>query len=380
MDLYSKIAIAEIFSIVVLAIVIYGFEIDGVKKVVASLDDKDELSRIFSSIFFSRITLFVASLSITPIVYLVYGYEVLLLTCFWLFVPLSYVFQNTYFFLAAEKNHPIAALNIVSRFLAVALILLFVKTVEESFYAPVIIGACYLIGAITTFFFLLYSFQIKVKWVGLRECFLNLNDSFHVFLSNASVLLYRDINVIILSLVIRDASVISSYSLAEKFVKCFQAVFRPVSQYFFPKVVSSIRGSTKPDMFTFLKILKSVRIQILCFFAMLFLLFMFDFVVSYSDKYYAYINSYMFSTQLFFIMSFSILFGIPNFMLGSVGLNVLGYKRYFAGAVLATGLINLTVCYMLSTFFGAIGAAISFVLAEVVLMILVFMAYFRNVK
>lgn len=380
-DLYSKIAIAEIVSIVALAIVIFGFEINGVKKIVDVLGDNELCSTIFSEIFFSRLFLFIIALALLPIVYFIYGFDIFVLTSFWMLIPLSYIVQNSYFFLAVQSNAFLALFNILSRLLTLAMVYGFVKTASDGFYAPAIIGICYLLGAIVTFIYLIKKFKIKLKLINLSECKECLSDSFQIFLSNASVLLYRDLNVVFLSLVVRDPTVISSYSLAEKFVKSFQAVFRPISQYFFPQVVVALQAFNTPDKKAFSVILSSVYIQLGIFTAMLISLILFAlFFSQYFECVSNLISSYKTTVQIFILMAFSIFFGIPNFMLGSIGLNILRRKEYLTIVVFAVGVFNVIICMLLSTYFGAWGAAISFSLAELVLVLLVCLPYVRNHK
>ena len=69
------------------------------------------------------------------------------------------------------------------------------------------------------------------------------------------------------------------------------------------------------------------------------------------------------------------LFGLANFMLGSAGLNFMKDQSYYLGAILVTGVISLIACFALSGIFGAVGAAIAFVGAEFILLLLVISRY-----
>jgi O-antigen/teichoic acid export membrane protein len=79
-------------------------------------------------------------------------------------------------------------------------------------------------------------------------------------------------------------------------------------------------------------------------------------------------------------MSLVALLGIPNFMLGWAGLNVLGAQRYLFGAILATGLLSLASCVVLVSQFGENGAAFCFVFAETILFCFVIKAYLFKAK
>lgn len=366
--LYSKIVIAEIFSIVVLTIVIYGFEIDGVKKVIDAQNNKDGLTVIFSEIFFSRLVLFLASLIVLPIAYFFYGREVFWLVFSWLLVPLSYILQNSYFFLAMQDNFYPACINIANRFFAVSLVYIFVDTARSGYYAPLLIGACYLFGGVANLIYLMKKFRIRLRLIKVVDCVSMLSGSIKIFLSNISVLMLKDLNVFFLSLVTRNPEVITTYSLAEKLVKSFQAIFRPINQFYFPKVALLMRGIEKPNKKAFLNMLRFICVQVTFFLVVLLILFLgYNVFLRYFESIVAEYYTYKATLYLFFIMSFSIIFGIGNFMLGSIGLNLLRQQGYFAISVVVAGAFNMALCIGLSSGYGAIGAAVSFVIAEIVL-------------
>jgi O-antigen/teichoic acid export membrane protein len=81
------------------------------------------------------------------------------------------------------------------------------------------------------------------------------------------------------------------------------------------------------------------------------------------------------SINLISIMIFSIFFGVLNFMYGTLGLNHLGQKRYFAMSIFLTGLISLVLLIVLTKYFSINGTAINFVLSELILLIFILHKY-----
>jgi PST family polysaccharide transporter len=81
--------------------------------------------------------------------------------------------------------------------------------------------------------------------------------------------------------------------------------------------------------------------------------------------------------NLITIMSFAILFGIANFMFGTVGLNTLGFHRYYALAISAAGVVSFLTSVTLSYFFSDVGASVSFVMGEVLLFTFFYSKYRR---
>ncbi|HTF96229.1 MAG TPA: oligosaccharide flippase family protein [Cellvibrio sp.] len=375
-ELFSKLVIAEIISVIILTIIIYGYEIDGVKRIAAIQQNFQQLSIVFNEILIARFLLFFLSLISLPLLFIFYDTETFLFILSWLLIPFSYILQNSYFFLAVQDNFLPAIFNIASRVIALLATFLLIKTSAEGIYAPLVIGVSYLCGSIATVIYLAGKYHIKPERVNISKCCASLAENFHIFLSNASVLLYRDLNVLILSLTVKDPSIISSYSIAEKFVKSLQAVCRPLSQFYFSKVVLQLKDYLEPNKSTFLIILRSTFPQLAIFSLLLIAVA----IANQINRTYQIIplehNTPLIA--IFLLMTTSVFFGISNFMFGSVGLNILGKRKYFALCVLLVGIANLIICTLLSFYLEAWGAAISFILAEVFLFILVSLIYFRK--
>ncbi len=75
------------------------------------------------------------------------------------------------------------------------------------------------------------------------------------------------------------------------------------------------------------------------------------------------------------IMSISILVGIGNFMFGSVGLSIKGFKKEFSVMTGVAGCISIALAFIFSCFLAEKGAAMAYVSAELILLILVLKFY-----
>ena len=74
-------------------------------------------------------------------------------------------------------------------------------------------------------------------------------------------------------------------------------------------------------------------------------------------------------------MNLAVFFGISNFMFGSAGLNFLSERKYFFKSIFLVGMLSVIITLSLTFFIGVFGAAISFVLSEVMLLILIIKKY-----
>jgi len=198
-----------------------------------------------------------------------------------------------------------------------------------------------------------------------------------ILFGNLSVLLYRDLNVLILGAVGAGPVSVSTYSLAEKLIKMLQATMRPITQFFFPRLLRRLSGVAAPNITAARLIMRYTTVQLgLMFFVIIGLAVSITLFWWFTPI----IRDYPDGERIVIlgaVMVTSVFLGIMNFMFGSAGLNYLNARKYFFYAILATGLINVIVCVVLTRWLGAFGAAMAFAFAEAPLLIMVLWKYRR---
>jgi O-antigen/teichoic acid export membrane protein len=380
-DLYAQVALSEALSIVLLTVVLYSFEIDGVGQVVGLTPEKDhdQLSKAFSAILYLRMILFAVAAPPILLGALVLDSGLLLLTLCWMLVPLSYALQSSWLFLGLERNAPVALFTVVSRASAVALIFLLVKTPSDYARVPLVIGLAYLAGAVAS---LLYARQqlglrfVAVPRATLKQMFWSGKE---IFAGNLSGILFRDVNVIVLGVLGAPGVAVASYSMAEKIVKAMQASMRPLNQLFFPEALRISRAAEPPapSAAVLRQLLKITWPQlatlagIWVFLAAGYLAF--GSAIPWLQR----IENLDHVAALVSFLSLVAFFGTANFTLGWAGLVALREQRYLFGAILTTGLLSLATCFVLVSLLGERGAAISSVLAETLFLGFIVRRYLR---
>lgn len=378
-DHYSRIAVTESVMLVLLSLTVYSFDVEGIS-LVAGLNlttESERISEIFSEILLARLALFALSGIALVIIAPFMSSTTVLLLSGWILFPLSYTLQSTWFFQAIERNIAPAVVILITRFACIFLIKLIIVSPADFYLAPVIISGCYAMGGAVLLGYIISMYRVRVRWVPLAAISRALNRGKEIFLGNVSVVLYRGSNVVILSTFSAGAAVVT-YSLAEKAIKVFQAGATPLNQQFFPRVIRALQSMRTPDSDAFRAILRYTipQMGLLLLGGMILATGLFLF----RDLLPARIHTPIVNDTLtlVIIMAGTVFFGVANFMFGTSGLNYLGKRAYFAKAILATGVMNVVVCSLLSNFFAAKGAAFSFLLAEVFLFALVTRAYFRE--
>lgn len=378
--LYSQIVISEAIMFIIYAIVLYSFEIDGVSRAIKYNDEnlKNKLSRLFTHVLLIRLIIFSVCISILFIFSFFMPKDYFVLLLLWLMFPLSFIFQNSYFYIGTENNTPLAIIILTFRILCVCLIFYFVDINSPAYIVPLTIGGTYLSGGLLSFLYLIFTKKIKITRISFSYLKKLIIDGKEIFLGNISILMFKDLNVIVIGLFTFNPSAISAYSIAEKIIKSIQATTRPLNQFYFPIAVRLIQSTKRPNIESFKKIFSVTLIQLLVLFLIfcainLVMIFFSDdliFIKSY--------NNFDLVTNLCLIMIVSVFFGVSNFMFGSVGLNNLGEKKYMASSIFITGILTIVMLFILVNLMNVYGASISFVLSEVILFSLISYKYFKK--
>lgn len=375
---YSRLAMAEALTVIVNVIVLYSFEIDGPSKVIKiiSIGERGDIAKIFSSIFYVRVILFLlVIIFLLPSAWLFVDSDFAILLALWMAIPLSIALQPNWLFQALEKNQFFAFVFVVSRVISMVLIFSYVSNAEDILLVPIFIGVCHLFCALFTLLYVNFFLGFKLRRVPLEMLLFGIKNGYQIFFGNLAVTLYRDLNILVLGMVGAGATVMSAYSLAEKIIKGLQVTMRPLNQFFFPKALKRLTQNLDDGSQGVEKLWPLLYPQLLALFVLVLILV--------SSWYYAVHNSvkinYWSNSELVLILSLIMLpatfFGIANFMFGVAGLNFMGYQKYMLNILLLTGILSIFVVCILSSYFGAVGAAVTFSFSEVLLFSLIILKY-----
>ena len=379
---YAELVLAENISFLVLAVVVYSFDVVGVANLAAlkAENNLDKISQLFSVILYLRLFLwFTATLVALAFHHLVF-HGAWLVMALWTLVPLAYILQSTWLFQGFERNVPPAIIAVVSRSACVALILWLVGDPSDKLMVPVIIGGFYLAGGVASLGYGIFGLGVRLRPVKYNQLWPMLYDGKEIFLGNISISLSRDFNVLILGLVGIPAHALSAYSISEKVTKCVQAVARPLNQLFFPKTVRAIKDDKKPSRAVARKILRHTLPQ-LSLLGLTLAALLGGYI--WASRYTTYMTKFSRIEEIqsyLLIMIPSVFFGIFNFMFGSVGLNYLNCRTYFFRAVLFTGIVFSFLCFVLAHWLGAYAAAFCYFGSEALIAFLIAQRFVFNFK
>lgn len=379
-SVYAQLALAEALSLLVLAVVIFSFEIVGISELVKFRErsDRDAINELFSSVFYIRLALFIAAAPFAILFYVLILGNSAVIIALWLLVPLAYIFQSAWLYQGFEENLPLAAFTLLSRVGSLGLVFLMVGNSGDAYLVPTIVGGAYLLGGLAAFGYAMKRHGLRLRRIAVARLMSVAVDGKEIFLTNVAVSVQRDLNVLILGVVGIPAQSIAAYSIAEKFTKSVQAIARPLNQLFFPKTIRAIRNETQPSTRVARIIARHTAPQIvLVVLALIGLAATYFALTNFTqiqipfenvDEIIVYIS----------IMAPTIVFGIASYMFGSVGLNYLGGRRHFLNIILITGVLSALSCFVLTYWIGAYAAAITYAAAEIATMAAVVARYVRR--
>ena len=110
--------------------------------------------------------------------------------------------------------------------------------------------------------YLIFNYKLKLSKLTFTDLKKLLIDGKEIFLGNISVLLFKDLNILIIKLITNSDIAISSYSISEKIIKSIQATTRPLNQFFFPKSLRLIKNIKRPNIKSFMILGKPTIIQL----------------------------------------------------------------------------------------------------------------------
>lgn len=363
-----------------LTVSLYSFDLDAIGSVVGKdpQTHKNEVSAAFSEVLYARLVVFfIAALGLVGAVAAI-DTTLLRYLWGWILYVLSQVVVSAWLYQGIQRNWITAWPIVASRLLALGAIVWLINPGSDAAVASAIIGIVSLVSSLLLVCFASIRLGIGLRRVTPARIALLLRRGWTVFLGSASVFFYRDANVLVLGGVHSDPSAIAAYSIAEKIVKGFQAAARPVNQLFLPKAIAALKPYSHPQRAAMARVMRLLRPQLLLVgagmllaYALLAGLFLINPALGASLG----ISQ---GAALVVVMSPAVIFGVANFMLGSVGLNNLAASRYLFLCIAAIGLLNLAGCVALALSMGVMGAAMAFLLSEVALLALVLRPYLRD--
>jgi PST family polysaccharide transporter len=342
----------------------YGYSISGVQRIAQNQSDLNKRSEITKNIFTVQILIMIGCIILLIAIINLFSalkeFEHVFYYSF-LMVPAN-ILIALWFYLGIEKVYYINYITLCSKMVYVVFIFIFIQTEFDFYLVPLIYGLSLLFGGFVSLFILIRTFQITFKKhipFYIREY---LKEDRSLFVSNIFINLYRNSNIIILNF-FAGSDIVGIYSAGERIIKAIQGVFTPLTQVLYP-YISRIRIKSEQRSKSVIKIMM-IWMGILSFLVSVILFWGASKVTAIFLG-----ESFKATEPILQITSFVIFIGMFNYILGIIYMTNFGMKATFSRSVIITGLLNIVICAILSFYYQALGAAVTFMLAEIILFVI----------
>lgn len=360
---FSVIVITESVALIILTIVLYGFDIIAIEKATLLIKKNKEyqISKLHYNVVQLRfLLLFTSLIFLLPIAYL-YNKEIGLVYLSWVLFISGHILHSSWFFQVKNKNLYPSIITLLSRLLFLIAILTLINNELDYKLSVLLIGCSYFFSGTGCMLYSILLLKKRPRLVSKKSGIQLLLSGKEVVTGNLFVTLFRGSNTLILSFFANDLAV-SIYALAEKIIKGIQAMVRPINELMYPIFLRAT--NIDMDRKSYLKILMKFSAPQLIFsiINITLLILLFDIIAKAIN-----VGDSKQLLTLILIMSPAVLFGIMNSMFGSAGLNYIGKKAEFARMIIITGIITFVLSIGLIFLYKQHGAATSYLLGELLL-------------
>ena len=212
----------------------YGFTITTTKDVSINRNSKEELSRIFTSVYIIKTVLLILSFIVLLIVVFSsekfrHDYPVYLLS---FGIVIGQFLFPVWFFQGIEQMKYITLINVLSKVIFTALVFIFVKSDSDFLFVPAFNSLGYILGGILSIYIIFKKFNIKFDF-DINHLKKTFKEGFFIFFSiSSSSLIYTSPSFLI-GLFLGNQQV-AYYISAEKVINAIKSILGVINQSFYP--------------------------------------------------------------------------------------------------------------------------------------------------
>lgn len=355
---FGRISFAMALGAYLQIVVDYGFNLTATSNVALNRADYSEVCRIYSAVMHVKISLLLLMFAILWLLLLL-PLDIFLDSDIFFYAFLSVLgnaFIPIWLFQGLEKMQYITGLTFVGKAFFAISVFLFVQDSSDYVLVPALAGVGAIISGVIAVTVVRCFLNVDFIFVSFTEFKGFIADGWFVFLSQLKTSLFSHSNTVLLG-VFFGSGMVGVFSAAEKLVRAFASLQVPITQALYPYVGRKLkedRGSAIELVFLVAKVggclyLLGTAIVLIASNYIITLLY----GVGSDDV----------------VVVFQVLMMIPtaiflNNMFGTQVLLNLRRDRTYFRIVLIAGLINLALLMPLSFLFGALGAAVSVLAAE----------------
>lgn len=240
LERFGVITIAAVIVSYFSLIIDYGFNTSATRDISLHRNNPRKLNEIFNAVIliklFLAIVLFIIFFTLILTVEKLSKWSELYFITFGIIV--GQVLLPTWFYQGVEEMKILAKINIVIKTIFTALIFLFVRGEDDYLMIPALTTLSNILIGSWGFLYVKFKYRLETFMPRVIEIKRLIVEGFHIFLSTIAINGYKNNTVIALSLV-SSPVMVGSFSMAKKIFDALNGSNMIISQAFFPYVVSS---------------------------------------------------------------------------------------------------------------------------------------------
>lgn len=233
-EVFGTVMFANKFAQSIGAVVNYGTNLSGVRDIAYNINNKAELSSVFYNILWIRGIIFLLFALIFTASYWLhldsYGYLLLAIP-----IALAEVFNPLCFFIGTEKIRIFNVYNLLSNIVAIASILLFIKTPGSAFWVNFILGTLNTITYIGLLAYLTASLKLKFQLPAKNALIKTAKTNFYLTVNGVSGNLQQ--SIIIYALKFDNSVLLGAYTLSDRIIAQCRNLSNIVANAIYPNAV-----------------------------------------------------------------------------------------------------------------------------------------------
>lgn len=235
------------------AFVDYGFDLSATRNIALVKNNKEKLSKIFSSVLIIKLFLFcISSVIFMTIITSFDRFKGEFLLYFFSYILVfGRVIFPVWFFQGIEKMKYLTIFLTISKTINLFLILIFIRASSDYLYVPLFSSLAKLAASFMALYFIFIKFKFNLlnfSWADIKKNFI---EGWHFFTSTFFSNLRSYGNDFVLGLLASN-EMVAYFAGAEKVIKAFRSLIAPISQSTYPHL-SRLFSNTRRSGEIFIK-------------------------------------------------------------------------------------------------------------------------------
>lgn len=342
---FGKIAFASAIIMWFQTVTDWGFNYTATRDVARNREDAEAVSKIFSTVFWARCMLMIASfliLSVLIICISAFRENAGIILITFLLLPGHIMFPD-WFFQAMERMKYITIFNIIIRTFFLACVFIFIKAPSDYIFQPLFISVGYLLCGLLSMYYITQKWGYKLQPVKTGDIWAMMKRSTNIFINNIMPNFYNSFSVMLLGTVGGNVAT-GILDAGSKFVNLSQQFMNILSRTFFPFLSRRIE---KHRLYAHINILCAVAISLLLYGLSPWLIHTF-FTAEFEG-----------AVSVLRIMAVSVIFLSLNDIYGTNYMVLRGYEKQLRNITVISSLIGFAMAFPCILYWGYIGAAVT---------------------